>query len=289
MVETPQERLADLRDAAGISADLLALEARLLTWRTAVISRWRAEYPSQQITNDQVARAFRSGEILARTFEPTPTTEQLTDALAGFTPALGNLPVAGSLSRWVEGNTKPLGSKLAAWFGAAWQANGTRLEALSREAQIEVDLLHWTGRQFAKPFFHLLGEVMDGARPADLDATHHLGCPCCGAAPRYSRYEPQEGQRRLWCDLCDLEWSFRRLTCPFCGTTDQKKLGYLAIENETRYRLDVCEVCQGYLRALDQRQAPEGHPVDFLHEDVGTVHLCMVAEEKGYRPGVCRT
>ena len=289
MVGTPQERLTDLRDSAGVSPDLLDLESRLLAWRSSLIPKCRTDYPAQKIDAELIARAFGTGELLARSLDSSPTVELLTEAFVGFTPALADLPLAGELSRWLGGNTKPLGAKLDAWFTAAWQADAERLTALSQEAQIEADLLHWAGRQFAKPFFHVLGEAMDAARPADLDATHRPGCPCCGGAPRFARYESQEGQRRLWCDLCDLEWAFRRLTCAFCGTTDQKQLGYLVIEDVAQYRLDVCEVCKGYLRTLDQRQAPEGGPVDFLHEDVGTVHLCMVAEGKGYQQGAPRT
>ena len=104
-----------------------------------------------------------------------------------------------------------------------------------------------------------------------------------------ARLAREEGQRLLWCDLCDVQWRFPRITCPFCGNSDHEKLGYLQSDELPNYRIDVCEVCHGYLRAKDERNLPEGDRVDFTIEDVGTLHLCMAAEKQGYRTGFLQT
>ena len=48
----------------------------------------------------------------------------------------------------------------------------------------------------------------------------------------------------------------------------------------------MCEICHGYLRAIDEHDLPEEHQTDFLTEDVGTFYLCLLAEKEGYRQGV---
>jgi FdhE protein len=168
---------------------------------------------------------------------------------------------------------------------AAWRSDRDTLADLSTRVGVEPDLLEWAGRQVARPFFHRLGELLAGQPIADVENASVAGCPCCGGAPRFGRYERHEGRRFLWCDLCNIQWSFRRLTCPFCLNKDHEKLGYLSIEGVENYRIDVCEVCRGYLRSLDERGLPGDARVDFVKEDVGTYHLCLAAEKEGWRPG----
>jgi FdhE protein len=97
------------------------------------------------------------------------------------------------------------------------------------------------------------------------------------------RYGQESGQRFLWCFLCDLQWVFPRVACPFCGCTDPAQLGSLRPEGVEHHRVDVCDSCWGYLRAVDERARPA--PADLLREEVATTYLCAIAEQRGYRQG----
>jgi hypothetical protein len=207
-----------------------------------------------------------------------------TSLLTVLEPAV---PASEAIMKWLsaEGATEQRQEALARWFAASWKGDGRQLHEMSDDIGTDPDVLVWTGRQLARPFFHRLGELLAPHPAFAAWIAQRAGCPSCGGTPRMGRYEEEEGRRHLWCDLCDLEWVFPRITCPFCMNGDHTKLGFLSIEGQEQYRIDVCEVCHGYLRAVDERKTPEGSQVDFLIEDVGTLHLCVLAEKRDYRQG----
>jgi FdhE protein len=105
-------------------------------------------------------------------------------------------------------------------------------------------------------------------------------CPVCGGAPDFAALDEETGARHLLCSRCDSLWLYRRLGCPFCGTTDHTKLFYYPSEDNV-YRLYVCETCQRYLKAIDLRET--GREVLLPVERVTTVSMDAAAWQKGYR------
>jgi len=105
-------------------------------------------------------------------------------------------------------------------------------------------------------------------------------CPICGREPKIGQIRDEEGRRCLFCSQCGYEWTFRRIKCPFCGNDEQQSLAYFTIEDEERYRVDVCNVCKRYLKIVDFRQTQETPNLDV--EDIATLHLDMLAAEEGY-------
>ena len=290
---TPAGRLAGLDGKPGVSPDHLMLESRLLDWRESLLPTIRSSYPQPPVTDEQLAGAGSSGDPLATLIAPLPAPDLLSWAVSGFldavTPAKG---VAGGLAEWLDAyrSSDPmpkngLHADLEHWFMAAWTADSRQLEAVAAKAKLTTDQMEWAGRQLARPFFHRLGELLAAHQQAEPEAKMAPGCPCCGGPPRLGLYSRQEGRRFLWCDLCNIKWPFLRVTCAFCLNRNHEKLGYLTMEGLDGYRIDVCEVCKGYLRAADERGRPEDRRTDFLLEDVGTFHLCVVAEEQGWRQG----
>ncbi|MCK4302687.1 MAG: formate dehydrogenase accessory protein FdhE [Candidatus Eisenbacteria sp.] len=279
--------LASLDGKEGISPELLALESRLLDWRQSLTGEIRSCYPEPKPDPSILTEVLESGSTLVTVLDPLPQTTLLSKALTQFLAATQSiLPAAGDLSRWLARMDCNQGEqKLARWFTASWKGDQGQLEALAVDSGLEVGVLEWTGRQLAKPFFHRWGEIIAGHPAFESRDPLSAGCPACGGPPRMGRYEREEGRRFLWCDLCNLQWVFPRLTCAFCLNRDQVKLGFLTIEGADPYRIDVCEVCRGYLRALDERKLPEDSRVDFLIEDVGTLHLCILAEKEDFRQG----
>ena len=105
-------------------------------------------------------------------------------------------------------------------------------------------------------------------------------CPVCGGAPDFAFLDEEIGARHLLCSRCNSEWLYRRLGCPFCGTTDHTKLFYYPSEDGV-YRLYVCQECQRYLKMIDLRQV--GRQILLPVERVTTVAMDVAAQEEGYR------
>ncbi len=279
----PQDRFDGLEQRPGVSPDVIALERRLYGWRRETADRIGATYPDPLPAPAQVDGARRGSEPLASLINPAPDGALLRDAADSFLDALDGLPVAQVLAEGL--GDPPDAERLSRWFTLAWTPDGAELKRLAEECSLEADVLRWSARQLARPFFHRLGELLVGGEGMASRPPDAAGCPSCGGAPRMARYERDEGRRHLWCDLCNLQWTFPRVTCPFCLNRNQERLGYLVIEGSEQYRIDVCEECHGYLRAIDERGRPEGSQVDFPIEDVGTLHLGLFAEQQGYQPG----
>jgi FdhE protein len=111
----------------------------------------------------------------------------------------------------------------------------------------------------------------------------HGYCPACGSFPKLGEYRGLEQLRFLRCGLCAAEWQFPRLQCPGCGNRDHRRLGYLHVEGEeNKCRAATCEECRVYIKMVSTlaRLAP----VQLLVTDVATVHLDLIAADKGYVP-----
>lgn len=108
-------------------------------------------------------------------------------------------------------------------------------------------------------------------------------CPTCGSWPLLAEQRGLEQQRHLRCGLCASSWAIDRLRCPFCDNRDHERLGSLHVEGEEHRRVATCEECRGYLKVLNAL-TPAG-PYELPVLDLATLHLDMVALERGYAPG----
>lgn len=105
-------------------------------------------------------------------------------------------------------------------------------------------------------------------------------CPICGREPKIGEIRDDEGTRYLYCNQCGFEWDYRRIKCPFCGNEEQQTLAYFTIEEDSRYRVDVCNECKRYIKIVDFRNTKEKANMDV--EDIATLHLDMLANDEGY-------
>ena len=105
-------------------------------------------------------------------------------------------------------------------------------------------------------------------------------CPLCGSKPFMGVLKGEEGKRYLICERCSSEWLFVRVKCPYCGNEDQKTLSYLVVEDDEVYRVETCEVCKKYIKIIDLRKISGN--ISYYIENIATLHLDMVALEKGY-------
>jgi FdhE protein len=105
-------------------------------------------------------------------------------------------------------------------------------------------------------------------------------CPMCGSLPSLSLLKEEVGKRYLFCSYCGYQWRIDRLFCPFCNNKEQESLHYLFAEGEEAYRIDLCDKCHQYIKTIDYRNLEESDPV---LEDLATLHLDILASQKGYK------
>jgi FdhE protein len=79
------------------------------------------------------------------------------------------------------------------------------------------------------------------------------------------------------CSRCAALWSYRRIGCPFCAA-EERPVFYSG--EDGLHRLYVCQVCKGYLKATDLREARRVvHP---MVERLLTVGMDLAAQQEGY-------
>lgn len=107
-------------------------------------------------------------------------------------------------------------------------------------------------------------------------------CPVCGSMPNIGILGgDKEGGMSLVCSLCETQWDFKRLHCPFCGNDNHEWLGYLVTESDEGYRINYCDKCKLYLKVVDIRK--KGNVYSYPVEDILTLPLDILAQEKGYK------
>jgi FdhE protein len=197
------------------------------------------------------------------------TFRKATAIFARYPQLFGDLPDILN-----SGTDRPLSRKLVeAWF------NGKKPPQTALVKALECNLLNSLVHAVMKPY--LLGYAQALAGHVDQEAWRQRYCPVCGGAPDFSYLEKEVGSRYLVCSRCDTEWLFQRIECPYCGNKDQKTLAYFT-DDESRYRLYVCDACKHYLKAIDLRKTGDNTVLPL--ERFYTLDIDRQAREKGYSP-----
>jgi FdhE protein len=150
-----------------------------------------------------------------------------------------------------------------------------------RSLNLDRDILVFLGRASVQPLVQEAALVL--GEGIDFEGWAKGICPICGSLPILSELTGEEGRRMLICSLCGCDWNVSRLACPFCGAEKNEGHPYLFVEGDRDVRIDVCEECKRYIKTLDTRKVERA--VFPLLEDVATLHLDMLAQEKGYKRG----
>ena len=143
-------------------------------------------------------------------------------------------------------------------------------------------------RAFVQPLAEVLAATLPEREPSSLpigsDERHDptsATCPGCGWPPQLSVLRDGaevRGERLLLCALCSTEWLFTRATCPHCRSTEADKLVYHVTDVWPQVRVEECQVCRTYLKAIDLRA--DGLAVPMVDE-LASVELDLWAEEAG--------
>lgn len=215
----------------------------------------------------------KSGWSLFSRGRPDPA--QLLEQAHNGNEAALRATAAGQIRRAVEQNQLDL---LAVWSALA-SGDSHSIEATARDLKLDADLLRTLAQNSLKPALRAWAHGFKGK--IDLDQWRRGQCPICGSPPALAEIQGKEGGRHLRCGMCGANWSYPRLQCAFCHNQDYKSLGYFSVEGqEGKYSVQICEVCHNYIKVI---VTFDPTLVDLLPvEDLATLHLDMIATERGY-------
>jgi len=163
-------------------------------------------------------------------------------------------------------------------FKAMLEENGRELSKVAREVDLNPRTLQFLTTLALKPsLFALRQSLSEEIEKTEWDYGY---CPFCGSQPNMAYFD-NVGKRFLHCELCNEEWSYPRINCPFCQNEDQKSLGYFYSDQEKGFRVDFCRGCQRYIKTIDKRIFEEAGPMEL--EYLATIHLDLLANENGFK------
>ncbi|MCA1644040.1 MAG: formate dehydrogenase accessory protein FdhE [Chloroflexi bacterium] len=171
-------------------------------------------------------------------------------------------------------------------FGEAFVRHADHLVDIALESDVDAELLSTLATQAAAPLLRAYAERLlpqiqrldDGSTDGAIWQKGY--CPVCGGWPVLGELRGIELALFLRCAACGSGWRSRRMFCPYCGNDDHQSLHMLTIAGEQRFRISVCERCQGYLKVGNAFDPP---PADLLAiDDVASMHLDVAAIERGY-------
>jgi len=154
------------------------------------------------------------------------------------------------------------------------------LKSVCGKTGIDENTLRFMAISLAKPLFEVTaGELRNKVKD---DFWWKNYCPVCGSEPFMAKIQSGDGMRILSCSLCGMEWRFSRVKCPFCNNEDQKSLKFFYYHEKDPHRLYVCDKCKRYIKTVDERKIHKGKRIDLVFEDMVTLYLDTLAQERGY-------
>jgi FdhE protein len=168
---------------------------------------------------------------------------------------------------------------------AAISRDDHALAEMAERCDASIDAFAIVAQVAAMPL--LMGAALTLEPPA-AGAWQRGYCPVCGAWPSLAEVRGIERERRLRCGCCSADWPLPLLHCAFCDELDHGKLGSLQPEGDEQLRrVETCETCHGYLKAMTTYTALSIRTLVLL--DLTTIPLDLVAQDRGYarpaRPG----
>jgi FdhE protein len=133
----------------------------------------------------------------------------------------------------------------------------------------------------ALAFLQPYAEFVRSRVPLQLAGYTHSLCPFCSRKPTLAVLRPLgDGARRnLLCGFCLCEWEFRRIVCPGCDEKDHAKLPVYTAEEFPYIRVECCDTCRTYLKAIDLSKNGLADP---LVDELASVPLDLWAQGRGY-------
>lgn len=268
------ERLARLAEERPELAPAAAVQAALLR----ALAAGPALSATATLSREQAAAKLAAGAPLLRDEPLGIDSAALRDcfgrlaAAAAQAGAHGAEPLRAALRR---GALDP-----AALVAAVLGSDADGVAETAARLELPADLL---GTLLRFSLFQPLSTLAAELRPLRETAAWRQGyCPTCGGWPLLAEQRGLEQFRYLRCGICASEWQADRLFCPFCKSRDHEQLRYFHVEGQDSQRVATCDECHGYVKVLNTL-APIP-PYELAVHDLATLHLDLVALERGYAP-----
>lgn len=113
-----------------------------------------------------------------------------------------------------------------------------------------------------------------------LDVWGRVPCPICGKIPSVVLKREEETWRFI-CDFCDAEYAMNIFKCPYCGSEDFQKIGFLMLKGREAFEVGYCMECNCYFKIINQKRLRERIPMGL--RDLYTYFLDEIAEQRGLR------
>lgn len=156
------------------------------------------------------------------------------------------------------------------------------LEKMASSCRLDLDEFIFVIHNVFKPLMVYLRNSSGFKLESDEDWLENH-CPFCGYLPGMGKVLGSKDNRRvLSCALCENEWKFVRLTCTFCGNSEQKEQGYFEFTDNTIYRAYYCDQCKCYIKSINVPKSMEESGFDLSVEDILTTYLDSSMLSKGY-------
>jgi FdhE protein len=152
------------------------------------------------------------------------------------------------------------------------------IEQVAEDQGLDKQVLSFLIQNSIQPSIETGREQLRGAIDPEMWRRNH--CPICGSLPALNLLKRDGGMRYSLCFYCGFEWRIDRLSCSVCGNKDQGFLQYFYGEGEEACRIDLCDQCHHYIKTIDYRILEASDP---CLEDLATLHLDVLAAQKGYR------
>jgi FdhE protein len=154
-------------------------------------------------------------------------------------------------------------------------------EHVAADLGLDKQILSFLIQNSIRPSIEAGMEQLRNELEPETDGTTH--CPVCGCLPDLNLLRGEGGMRYSLCSCCGCPWRIDRLSCAVCGNKEPGSLQYFYGEGEEAYRIDLCDECHHYIKTIDYRNLEASDP---SLEDIATLHLDVVAVQKGYQRAV---
>ena len=178
---------------------------------------------------------------------------------------------AGMIDRALEDGTLDLRRLLAAGGG------DRAIKEAAADRGLDAGILAFLVRSSTQPSIEAGRDLLAG----ELEAGTRSGstCPVCGSPPELSLLKGEHGLRHCRCSHCGFDWAIDRVSCSACGNRDAGSLQYFHVDGDASCRVDLCDSCHHFVKTIDLRGREDCDP---CLEDIATLHLDVVAAQKGY-------
>ncbi len=148
------------------------------------------------------------------------------------------------------------------------------IEDLAVRGGINGEILRLVLLHTVKPFVVNYARSLEIKYPTDSWERNY--CPFCGGKPLIASKAKDNSGRFLHCSLCETKWQFKNLKCPHCLSEDHETLSWFTVEDDTVFKVNLCQKCKGYIKTFEEGKLIEDNNPFLI--DAGSLHLDFLAE-----------